>query len=215
VRGTRGEDGRRAPQRQDATETAGEIIAPQPQALRTERLILRRWREADLEPFRRMNADPEVMRFLVGTQAPEESDASARRLMDCAESRQIGPFAVEVPGEAPFVGFVGCWPTRPQLPFAPAIEVGWRLDRAFWGRGYAPEASRAALADAFGRARIPEVVAYTAAANAPSRQVMAKLGMSHDPAEDFDHFMYAPDDPHRWCVVYRLSADAFRRIAAA
>ncbi|HEX2553540.1 MAG TPA: GNAT family N-acetyltransferase [Microvirga sp.] len=188
-------------------------VAPQPEMLRTERLTLRRWREADLEPFRRINADPEVMRFLVGTQTPEASDASARRLMGFAESDGLGPWAVEVPGEAPFVGFVGCWPTRPQLPFAPAIEVGWRLDRAVWGRGYAPEAARAALADAFGRARVPEVVAYTAAGNAPSRQVMAKLGMRHDPAEDFDHFMYAADDPHRRCVVYRLSAGAFQGLS--
>lgn len=122
---------------------------------------------------------------------------------------------MELPGEAPFIGFVGCWPTRPQLPFAPAVEIGWRLDRAWWGRGFAPEAARAALADAFGRLEVPEVVAYAAAANAPSRQVMAKLGMRHDPREDFDHFMYAPDDPHRRCVLYRLTADAFRRVGAA
>lgn len=190
-------------------------MTPQPLDLRTARLVLRRWRESDLAPFRRMNADPEVMRFFAGPQDAEQSDATARRLMNFAEAAGIGPWAVELPGEASFIGFVGCWPTRPQLPFAPAIEVGWRLDRAFWGRGYAPESARAALVDAFGRAGIPEVVACTAAANAPSRQVMAKLGMSHDPAEDFDHFMYAPDDPHRRCVVYRLSADAFRRIAAA
>ena len=192
----------------------GHGALPQPQTLRTERLTLRRWREADLAPFRRINADPEVMRFLIGTQTPEESDASARRLMAFAESAGLGPWAVEVPGEAAFIGFVGCWPTRPQLPFAPAIEIGWRLDRAFWGRGYAPEAARAALADAFGRAGIPEAVAYTAAGNAPSRQVMAKLGMRHDPAEDFDHPLYAPHDPHRRCVVCRLSAGAFRRGAA-
>ncbi len=215
MRGTRGEDGRQAPQSQGVTEPAGEIIAPQPRALRTERLILRRWREADLEPFRRMNADPEVMRFLVGTQAPEESDARAGRLMGFAESARIGPFAVEVPGEAEFIGFVGCWPTRPQLPFAPAIEIGWRLDKAWWRRGYANEAARAALADASGRFGIPEVVAYTAAGNTPSRQVMEKLGMVQDPKEDFDHFMYPSDHPHRQQVVYRVGADAFRRCCAA
>jgi RimJ/RimL family protein N-acetyltransferase len=190
-------------------------MTPQPQELRTARLLLRRWREADLAPFRRMNADPEVMRYLAGTQDAEQSDESARRLIGFADSAALGPFAVEVPGEASFIGFVGCWPTRPQLPFAPAIEVGWRLDKAWWGRGYATEAARAALADAFGRLDIPEVVAYTAATNAPSRQVMEKLGMSRDPAEDFDHFMVPPGHALRRHVLYRLGADAFRRSCAA
>ncbi len=190
-------------------------MTPQPQELRTARLLLRRWREADLAPFRRMNADPEVMRFFAGPQDAEQSDATARRLMDFAEAAGIGPWAVELPGEAPFIGFVGCWPTRPQLPFAPAIEIGWRLDKRYWGRGYAPEAARAALADAFRRLAAREIVAYTSAGNTPSRQVMEKLGMVHDPAEDFDHFMYPSDHPHRRQVVYRLRADAFRRSCAA
>ncbi len=195
--------------------SGGAGSAPQPQTLRTERLILRRWRESDLEPFRRMNADPDVMRYFPSPQTPEQSDGSARRLMSFAESWHLGPWAMEVPDEVPFIGFVGCWPTRPQLPFAPAVEIGWRLDRAWWGRGYAPEGARAALADAFARLRIPEVVAYAAAANAPSRQVMAKLGMIRNSDEDFEHFMYAPDDPHRRCVLYRLPADAVRRTSAA
>jgi RimJ/RimL family protein N-acetyltransferase len=190
-------------------------MTPQPQELRTARLVLRRWRESDLAPFRRMNADPEVMRFFAGTQDAEQSDESARRLMDFAEAAGIGPWAVELPGEAPFIGFVGCWPTRPQLPFAPAIEVGWRLDKPWWGRGYAPEAAHAALADAFGRLSIPEVVAYTAAGNAPSRQVMEKLGMGRDSAEDFDHFMVPPGHALRRHVLYRLGAESFRRSSAS
>ncbi len=186
-------------------------IPPQPQELRTERLLLRRWREADLAPFRAINADAEVMRFFASPQDGEASDASARRLAAFAETARIGPWAVEVPGEAAFAGFVGCWPTRPNLPFAPAIEIGWRIARPFWGRGYAPEAGRAALRDAFDRAGVAEVLAYATHANAPSLHVMRKLGMTYSPAEDFLHFAFPADHPLARHLVYRITADAFRR----
>jgi RimJ/RimL family protein N-acetyltransferase len=186
-------------------------ILPQPQELRTPRLLLRRWRPDDREPFRRMNADPDIMRYFESLASPEESDAIADRLEGFAGTESIGPWAVELPGEAPFIGFVGCWPTRPELPFAPAIEVGWRIDKPYWGRGYAPEAAHAALRDAFERLSVPEIVAYTAVPNAPSRQVMEKLGMTHEPAEDFDHFRVPLGHPLRRHVLYRLQADAFRQ----
>lgn len=146
-------------------------------------------RDDDTEAFHAINTDPEVARFFPKCPTPEESDQIVRTLTDFSESVGIGPWAVEVPDEASFIGFVGCWPTGPQLPFAPAIEIGWRIDKRFWGRGYAPEAARAAIEDAFQRLNIPEVVAYTTIANEPSRRVMDKIGMTRDPAEDFDHFM--------------------------
>jgi RimJ/RimL family protein N-acetyltransferase len=179
----------------------------QPDSQRTPRLILRRWRDEDLFPFRALNADPEVQRYFAsGPIGAEESDAIAGRLRGFFDTAPVGPWAVEVPGEASFIGFVGCWPTRPQLPFAPAIEIGWRLARAFWGRGYAPEAAAAALEDAFGRAGIPEAVAYTTLTNEPSRQVMRKLGMRHDSEEDFDHPLVSPDHPLVRHVLYRIAA---------
>lgn len=186
-------------------------VPPQPQELHTARLLLRRWRPDDREPFRRMNADPDMMRYFESPASREESDAIADRLDGFAGTEAIGPWAVELPGEAPFIGFVGCWPTRPELPFAPAIEVGWRIDKPYWGRGYAPEAARAALRDAFARLSVPEIVAYTAVPNTPSRQVMEKLGMTREPAEDFDHFRVPVGHPLRRHVLYRLSADAFRQ----
>jgi ribosomal-protein-alanine N-acetyltransferase len=186
----------------------------QPDGLRTARLILRRWRQEDLAPFRAINADPQVMRFFgSGPLAAEQSDAVARRLSSCFDGAAIGPWAVEVPGEAPFIGFVGCWPTRPELPFAPAVEIGWRLAHPFWGRGYAPEAASAALDDAFGRCGFPQIVAYAALANDPSRQVMRKLGMRYDPAEDFDHPLVPADHEVARHALYRISADEWRRSA--
>jgi RimJ/RimL family protein N-acetyltransferase len=187
----------------------------QPDGLRTARLILRRWREEDLAPFRAMNADPQVMRFFgSGPLTAEQSDAIAGRLMSFFDTAGIGPWAVEVPGEAPFIGFVGCWPTRPELPFAPAVEIGWRLAHVFWGRGYAPEAARAALDEAFARGGISEIVSYATLANEPSRRVMRKLGMRHDPAEDFDHPLVPKDHPLVRHALYRIAAHECRRRSA-
>ncbi|HEX8165239.1 MAG TPA: GNAT family N-acetyltransferase [Beijerinckiaceae bacterium] len=179
-----------------------------PEVLRTARLVLRPWREADLAPFRAMNADPQVMRFFARPLSGDESDVVARRLMGFFDEG-LGPWAVEVPGEAPFIGFVGAWPTRAELPFAPAVEVGWRLARPWWGRGYAPEAARAALEDAFARFDLDEVVAYAAAANAPSLAVMRRIGMRQDREGGFDHPRYPEDDPNRRSVLFRLSREAF------
>lgn len=176
-----------------------------PDEIRTPRLLLRRWREADLAPFRALNADPEVMRFFARPLEARESDKVAVRLSGFFDSAGVGPWAVELPGLSPFIGFVGCWPTRPQLPFAPAIEVGWRLHKAGWGQGYAAEAASAAIADLFGRLGTEEVVAYTATANAPSIQVMRKLGMERDAAGDFEHPLVPAGHPMRPMVLYRLA----------
>jgi ribosomal-protein-alanine N-acetyltransferase len=99
---------------------------------------------------------------------------------------------------------------NPALPFAPGVEAGWRLDRTFWGRGYASEAARAALADAFGRCGLPEIVADAAVPNLPSRRVMERLGMRRDPAADFDHPLVPEGHPMRRHVLYRLPAKDFR-----
>jgi RimJ/RimL family protein N-acetyltransferase len=123
----------------------------------------------------------------------------------------LGPWAVEVPGEAPFIGFVGAWSTREELPFAPAVEIGWRLARPYWGRGYAPEAALAALEDAFARFDLDEIVAYAAAANAPSIAVMRRIGMVQDAGGGFDHPRFPEGDPNRRSVLFRLSREAFLR----
>lgn len=185
-------------------------IRAQPPELRTERLLLRRWRPADLGYFAAMNADSDVMRFFVRPLSREESDASARRLIGyCGEG--LGPWCLEVPGKAPFIGFAGAWPTRSELPFAPAVEIGWRLDKTYWGRGYATEASRAALKDAFDRSDMDEVVAYEAATNAPSIGVMRSIAMIRDTEADFDHPHFPADDPNRRFVLFRLSREVFTR----
>lgn len=182
--------------------------------LTTERLILRPWRESDLEPFAAMNADPEVMRFFPRRLDREQSDAMAHRLSQFLDENGWGLWAVEVPDVAPFIGFIGLAPPPFEAHFTPAVEVGWRLDKAYWGRGYAPEGARAVLDYAFGTLGLDEVVSMTIAPNEPSQRVMRKLGLTRDPADDFDH-PNLPDWHHQRHVLYRITRASWAGNAVA
>ncbi len=174
-----------------------------PLALRTPRLLLREWREEDLAPFAAMSADPEEMRYLPLLDRAATAAWVARMRVHFAE-HGFGQFAVEVPGEASFIGVIGLNWVRWKLAFTPAVEVGWRLARSYWGKGYALEAARAAIDDGFGRIGLEEIVAYTVPANRASWTVMERLGMTRDPAEDFDHPSQPEGHPLRRHVLYRL-----------
>jgi RimJ/RimL family protein N-acetyltransferase len=126
----------------------------------------------------------------------------------CFEDRGYGLWAVELPGTAPFVGCVGLLAVGEELPFAPAVEVGWRLARPDWGQGLACEAASAAIAFAFDRLRLSELVAYTAERNERSRRLMDRLGMRHDPAENFVHPGLPSGDPLAPHVLYRLESSS-------
>lgn len=181
--------------------------------LRTERLVLRRWRDEDRAPFAEMNADLRVMRHFPSTQDRASSDAMADRIEAAFDDLGYGLWAVEVPGVAPFAGFVGLAVPRFEAHFTPAVEVGWRLAAWSWGRGYAPEAARAVLAFGFEDVGLDEVVSMTTERNLPSRRVMEKLGMTRDPADDFDHPSF-PDWDGRRHVLYRLTADRWRAVSS-
>ena len=178
--------------------------------LRTERLLLRAWRDADLEPFATMNADPRVMEHFPSPLTRAESDDMVRRLEQRWRDGRPSLWAVEVPGVAPFIGFVGLLAPSFGAPFTPCVEVGWRLAAQHWGRGYAPEGAHAALAHGFDTLGLDEIVSFTVPANASSRRVMEKLGMRHDPADDFDHPNLAEGDPLRRHVLHRLGAEEWR-----
>ncbi|WP_019144277.1 GNAT family N-acetyltransferase [Aeromicrobium massiliense] len=171
--------------------------------LTTARLRLRPWRAEDREPFAVLNADPVVMEHFPSTLDREQSDALADRIATGLDERGWGLWALEVPGVTPFAGFVGLAVPRFDAAFTPAVEVGWRLARPWWGRGYAPEAAREAVRFGLDELGLEEVVSFTAVGNARSRRVMEKVGLTHDPADDFDH----PDlpDGHRLRrhVLYR------------
>jgi RimJ/RimL family protein N-acetyltransferase len=190
--------------------------------LRTDRLLLRRWRAEDREPFAALNADPEVMRHFPALLDRAQSDALAARAEAQITEKGWGLWAVEVAEagdgapsalSAPFAGFIGLSVPSFEAHFTPAVEVGWRLARRFWGRGYATEGARAALAFAFDALRLTEVVSFTAVGNERSRRVMERLGMTRDPEEDFEH-PRLPGSPIERHVLYRLRAERFARSAA-
>jgi len=176
--------------------------------LRTERLLLRRWRATDLEPFAAINADPVVMEHFPAPLSRADSAALIERIERCFEDRGYGLWAVELPASATFAGFVGLAPVDIEVAFAPAVEVGWRLARTFWGRGIATEGAAAAIAFGLDELGLPGLVAYTAEGNLRSRRVMERLGMRRDPTEDFAHPKLAVGDPLAAHVLYRINANA-------
>lgn len=173
--------------------------------LDSERLTLRRWTDADREPFAELNADPEVMEYFPSTLTRAESD----RLMDRIEAEIVangfGFWAVERRTDGALLGFTGIGRPSFDAPFMPCVEVAWRLRRDAWGYGYATEAARAAVAHGFTFPDIDEIVAFATAPNARSQAVMQRLGMTHDPADDFDHPAVPNGNPLRRHVLYRLA----------
>lgn len=172
--------------------------------LQTDRLLLRRWHEQDLAPLAAMNADPIVMEHIPSTLSPTQSATMVERIEICFQQRGYGLWAVEVPGAASFIGYVGLLPVDPELPFAPGVEIGWRLARDFWGNGYATEAAKAAIAFAFGELDLEEIVSFTAEVNTRSRRVMERLGMARDPIDDFEHPQLPPGSRLSMHVLYKL-----------
>ncbi|WP_030681347.1 GNAT family N-acetyltransferase [Streptomyces rimosus] len=170
--------------------------------LHTERLILRRWRESDLGPWAAMNADPQVREHLGDLLTREQSDVSVQRYEAGFDRRGYGWWALEVRATGEFIGFAGLDDTDDDMPFK-GVEIGWRLARPAWGRGYATEAARAGLAYGFDTLELPEILAVTTAANVRSQAVMRRIGMTRNPADDFDD-PYAPEGPLRPSVLYRI-----------
>jgi RimJ/RimL family protein N-acetyltransferase len=183
-----------------------------PVELRTERLLLRQWRDEDRPAFAALNADPRVMEHFMAPIDRAESDAFLDRARDGIEARGWGLWAVEPPGGGPAIGFVGLNPVGDEMPMAPAVEVGWRLAYEHWGRGYAPEAARRSLRFAFEELELDEVVSFTTVLNDRSRRVMEKIGLFHDPARDFDH-PRTPGWSGQRHVLYAVTRDAW--LAAA
>ncbi|MFE9259182.1 GNAT family N-acetyltransferase [Streptomyces sp. NPDC006879] len=171
--------------------------------LSTDRLVLRRWRDRDLGPWAAMNADPEVREHLGDLLTREQSDASVARFQAEFDQRGYGWWAVEVRATGKFIGFAGLDRVDDGLPFA-GVEIGWRLTRSAWGRGYATEAALTVLAHGFGSLGLPEILAVTTATNFRSQAVMRRIGMTRDPADDFDD-PTAPEGPLRPNVLYRLA----------
>lgn len=172
--------------------------------IRTGRLVLRPWREADRAPLAAITGDPVVMRYFGMVRTPAQSDAWMDRAQAHIDRNGFGIWAVEAPGVADLIGFVGLSTIPPSIPPFPGVELVWTLGAAFWGQGFAPEAAGAAADDGFARLDLPELQAFTAAVNLPSRRVMEKIGMALDPLASFDHPGIKAGHLVRRHVVYRL-----------
>ncbi len=172
----------------------------------TARLILRPWRESDLEPFAAQNADPTAMRFLAGALTREQSDAYVARAERHHRDHGFGKWAVEAPGIAGFIGAVGLSHVRFDASFIPAVEIAWRLHTRYWGMGYATEAARAAIGDGFARIGLEEIIAMTALGNTGSIAVMERLGMTR--SIEFDYPTLPAESPLRRHILYRLRRES-------
>lgn len=177
--------------------------------IRTDRLLLRRWRDADRPAFHALNADPAVMATIGPVMSRAESDAFLNRIEERFDRDGFGLWCVELDGVSiGFTGFMAPW-------FRDGIEIGWRIRSQHWGAGYAPEAAAACLAVGFtpeanGGFGFREVISFTAAINEKSRRVMDKLGLVRDHDGDFEHPGVPDGDPLRPHVLYRIDADRYR-----
>jgi RimJ/RimL family protein N-acetyltransferase len=170
--------------------------------LTTDRLLLRQWRDEDLDAWAAMNADPEVREFFGELLTRDQAAASLGWFRTDLAERGWGWWAVEVAKTGEFIGMAGIDPVDEGVPFH-GVEVGWRLARGAWGFGYATEAAQAVIRYGFETLGLSEILAIAAVGNVRSHAVMSRIGMTHDPADDFaDPTM--PAGPLRPSVLYRI-----------
>ena len=180
-----------------------ELIQP-----RTDRLLLRQWRKEDREPFSRLNGDPVAMEFFPKTLSRSESDAIAEKCEALIAERGWGFWAVELLGSGEFIGIVGLHTPSADLPCSPCVEVGWRLLKPYWGRGFATEAARESLRVGFELLGLSEIVSFTTVGNLRSRAVMERLNMTPD-RKTFDHPEAPEESGLREHCLYRLAKETW------
>jgi ribosomal-protein-alanine N-acetyltransferase len=178
--------------------------------LETDRLLLRAWKDEDVEPFIEMNEDSDVMRFFPFALTAEQSCAFVERIVKHFEVEGFGLFAAEVKSDGRFIGFIGLHRPTFESSFTPCVEIGWRLAKDVWGKGYAPEGAKRVLSFGFEECGLKEILSWTSVLNTPSIRVMQKIGMVR--GDDFLH----PNVPesHVLCphVMYKLKVGEFNRL---
>lgn len=177
----------------------------------TPRLRMRRFTADDLAPLSALNADPVVMEHFPSTQSPAETQALIDRIERHFDDHGFSLWALEVKDTGEMIGFTGLITQTFEAHFTPAVEIGWRLARHSWRQGYATEAAREALRIGFVEHALEEIVSMTTTTNVPSQAVMRAIGMTHDPADDFDHPRVPDGSPLKRHVLYRLSRQDWER----
>lgn len=178
--------------------------------LTTPRLTLRPWRESDLAPFAAMNADARVMRHFPKCFSPDESTAAIERFQKQFEQQGFSIFAVELTATRYFIGSIGLTQPLFESQFTPCVEIGWRMRHEFQRRGHATEAARAVLHFGFDTLKLDEIVSFTVPANQSSWALMERLGMTRNPADDFDHPKVPKDHPLSRHILYRLTKSQWK-----
>jgi RimJ/RimL family protein N-acetyltransferase len=170
--------------------------------IETNRLGLRNWIESDITPFASMCEDPEVMKHFPSVVSKADATAFVRSYQQHFEEFGFTYFAVEELNGGEFIGFVGIKHQTYESPFTPCVDIGWRLKRSAWGKGYATEAAKACLEFAFESAKLEEIFAMCTNTNAPSESVMKKIGM--EKAGTFEHPAIAANSLLNPCLAYRI-----------
>ncbi|WP_180014121.1 GNAT family N-acetyltransferase [Acinetobacter sp. YH16031] len=171
--------------------------------LETPRLILRQWQDSDTAPFIQMCADNEVMRYFPAPLTPEQSLHFIEKVTRQIDQHDWGLWAVELKETKEFIGFIGLQPQPDLFEFSSCVEIGWRLAKKYWHRGYATEGARAVLDYAFNTLNLDKVVSFTAKSNTPSEAVMKKIGMVK--TQEFQHPKLPEDHPLCWHVLYEIN----------
>jgi RimJ/RimL family protein N-acetyltransferase len=180
------------------------------ETLTTQRLILRRWRDSDREPFRALNADPRVMEFMPALLTPAASDQLINSIEAHFDRHGFGLFAAEHRDSRSFIGFIGLAIPTFVAPFTPCVEIGWRLAYDHWGQGLATEGAREVVRYAFESLSMTALVSFTTRANLRSRRVMDRIGMVRDSSADFEHPRLPEAHPLRPHVLYRIDRESWR-----
>ena len=169
----------------------------------TTRLRLRNWQAEDLPRWIEMNADPVTLKYFARTHSKEESEISFEKIKSYLELHEFGLWAAEEKETGNFMGFIGLSEQSLEgISFTPCIEIGWRLDKAFWGRGYATEGALEVLKFGQENLNIDQIYSYAARINTPSINVMKKIGLAERPELDFDHPKIQAGEPLRDHVVF-------------
>lgn len=179
--------------------------------METQRLILRRWRKSDFEPFHRINSNPRAMEFFPSLLTPGQTKDFMARIESGFEEHGFGLWAAELKSDGEMIGFIGLSVPAFNAVFTPCVEIGWRLAPEHWGKGLAPEGAEKALEFGFREKKLPEILSWTSKINLPSRRVMEKIGMSHDPRDDFEHPLRPLDVRLRPHVLYRMKLAEFEK----
>jgi RimJ/RimL family protein N-acetyltransferase len=176
--------------------------------IETERLILRTWQAEDADSYFQINQDPKVIEFLAGSMSIEQVYDFITKTNEHQEDHGYSLWAAELKNTNELAGFIGLRYIDFDLPFTPAVEIGWRLGSQYWGKGYATEGAKAVLDFGFNKLGLTEIVSFTVPANKRSIAVMKRIGIKRDKSGDFAHPKLSSDHPLSLHILYRLKRDA-------